>query len=264
MQKQTTRAPKVIDWALMKKTELTLELSRRGMVDMHEDLAASRVLVALHEAAHFITAVEFGLPFYKVAIRGTRGQRPAPGVSGCVFFCLSDKPLSEARFFLAGAAHDHLMLNTATFAVIGDSVDAYPALAKHCLEQNIPPEQLSAVQSDEYVLILRFLQDHWATIRTLACAFLTYSSPDGEIDGMKTQTLHSHVRRDLHEAECGAAYGEVLDRETIVRLLTAPAKKLETFLAKETTRLSDTLKEYGVATFFEQAVRSGVTQWAAT
>ena len=257
MGKHTKRAPEIIDWNEMKYTELNLTLSRRGLADMPEALAVQRVLTALHEAAHFVVAVKFGLTTYKVAIRGTRGQRPFWGVNGCVEFFPSDNPLFEARFYLAGAAHNQLMAREVfSFAEVGDTFDALPPLAKHCADENYPPEHFRKLRSDEHHLVLMFLRDRWSTIRTLACAFLTYSAPGGEIDVGKTYALYKIIQAELDVTDSPNAYGNVLDRKTTLRLLAAPAEKLEAYMLKKSERIRNMLREYRVCDYFDRAIQA--------
>ena len=257
MGKHTKRAPEIIDWTEMKYTELDLTLSRRGLADMPEALAAQRILIALHEAAHFIVAVQFGLSTYKVAIRGTHGQRPFSGVNGCVEFFPSDNPLFEARFHIAGAAHDQLMAREVfSFSEVGDTFDALPPLARYCADENHPPEHFRKLRSDEHHFVLMFLRDRWSTIRTLACAFLAYSAPDGKIDVSKTHALYKIIQVELDVMDSPNAYGKVLDRKTTSQLLAAPAEKLEAYMLKKSARISNMLREYRVCDYFEKAMQA--------
>lgn len=104
MGQHATKAPAVIDWPLMQRTELTLSLSRRGLTAMPADLAARRILAALHEAAHLIAAVQYAVPVYRVFILGTRGQRTVAGVNGGVVYAAHDDIQAVTRFSCRGCA----------------------------------------------------------------------------------------------------------------------------------------------------------------
>lgn len=250
----STRAPKSIDWSASQTADLTLSLSRRGVADMAGDLAAQRIFVALHEAAHVIAGIEYGLALYKVAILGTRGKKPGRGINGCVYFDLSDRPISEARFHLAGAAHEYLMAGgDQTFAYVADTVGAFPALARHCVDARLPPEALGPLYHAEFERVMSFLSGRWGTVRTLACALLSNSSADGVIDANRTYVLCEHVRRELLKRGESTPYGNVLDHAAIERLLVVPADKLSRSMPSEINHMESTCKEFNVLEFMLSA-----------
>lgn len=248
MGQHATKAPAVIDWPLMQRTELTLSLSRRGLTAMPADLAARRILAALHEAAHLIAAVQYAVPVYRVFILGTRGQRTVAGVNGGVVYAAHDDIQAVTRFFLAGAAHDGLMLpEGVTFAFVGDGLDAMEILLAHYLRNGGIPPDANDKDADEFRAVKSFLSQHWATVRTLSCAFLAYSDSKGNIGAGTTQTLCRHVKRDLLiNREADGRYGDVLDRGTINRLEEAPVAKLEKYRQRKTNELFRRLERSGL------------------
>jgi hypothetical protein len=248
MGKHAAKAPAVIDWPLMQRTELDLTLSRRGLTAMPADLAARRILASLHEAAHLIAAVQYGVPVHRAFILGTRGQRTVAGAYGGVSIYDTEDTRKMAQFFFAGAAHDMLMIpEWETLAYVGDQLDAGEMLlTQYARESGIPPDA-NDKDADEFRAVKSFLLLHWSTVRTLACALLTYSDSKGNIDAGITQTLCPHIKCDLlinrDDDEC---YGDVLDRCTIKRLEEAPAAKLEKYRERKTREIFKRLERSGL------------------
>jgi hypothetical protein len=247
MGQHATKAPAVIDWQLMQRTELDLTLSRRGLPCMPADLAARRILAALHEAAHLIGAVQYGVPVHRAFILGTRGQRTVSGAYGGVSIYDTEDTRKMAHFYYAGAAHDALMLPKGeTFAFVNDGLCGSEMLIHYYRSIGTPIEK-APPGCDEFVSVINFLSQHWPAVRTLACAFLTYSDSKGDIDAGTTQTLCRHLKRDLLiNRDDDGCYGDVLDRRTINRLEDVPVEKLEKYRQRKTTELFRRLERSGL------------------
>lgn len=86
MGKRAIHRPDAIDWPQMKRSHLTLGLSRRDLVAMPDDIAERRILIALNEAAHFLITAHDGLAaiFKRIleAVNFLRWSAVAP-VQGC-------------------------------------------------------------------------------------------------------------------------------------------------------------------------------------
>lgn len=249
MAKLAIKAPKVINWPALKHTQLTLELSSRGLTNMTDDLAAERILVALHEAAHFLIAVHDGLELHDVRILGVRGTSLTAWGTGGVRFNLHSNQLLPVRFHYAGTIHDWLMTGQDTFASINDWLDGLEYLVGHCNEHQIDPDESLAISREEAQAVQGILSENWNLVRTLACALLVHSDASGHVDCNQTATLYKHAKNELLQPT-GGQYGDVLDRETITRLGTNPPLDVERFSLKRQTRTRQQLwfRKFVIAT----------------
>ncbi len=256
-----TNQARPFDWPEIKNAELTLELSRRGRYDIPDDLAAERILVALHEAAHFIVAAEYDIGVHKVEILGTGGQRCAQGSTGAVHIGHIDSVLSEARFYLAGVAHDLAMFaKQPSFGVAGDLLDSYAPFLRHCADTRVLAADVHALHQAEIFSVGDFLEARWDLIKSIACAFVVCSTASGEFDCWKTSALYQIVKRELSAPKRNSDYGDILDPEIIQRLQVAPEEKLNKYIIKCINRVNDSMREHRVEEFFSQVVATAQAQ----
>ncbi len=237
MAKHAIKPPKNIDWWLLKyHTPLTLGLSRRGVSAMPDDIAGKRILVALHEAAHFVVAVHDNLEVHTVEILGVNGKSKTAGMCGNVSYRMPNTHLPVVRFHYAGAFHDILMTGEITYSCVNDHIDAVEPLIRHCKEYGISVDGSHELTNQQYREVGKILRGNWRLIRTLACAFLMHSDSNGYVDPGKTLTLYQYAQFELRQADCGGCYSniidDVLDDETIARLAVQSDSQVAAFQAK--------------------------------
>lgn len=236
MAKHAIKPPKNIDWWSLKyQTQPTLELSRRGVSSMNDEIAAKRILVALHEAAHFVVAAHDGLEVHTVEILGVNAKSTAR-MRGDVYYRMANTYLPIVRFHYAGALHEILMTGEITCSCVNDHLDAVGPLIRHCKEHGISVDGSHELTNQQYLEVGKILRRNWRLIRTLACAFLMHSDSKGYVDPGKTLTLYRHAQLELMQTNGGGCYENIIDdvlsEEEISRLGTQPENSVAAFQAK--------------------------------
>ena len=254
-----TNVPSNLDYPALKRANL-LELSRRGNRDMPADIAAKRVLVALHEAAHFIVAMRNGVPLYNAGILSTRGRRPAVGCTGFVSVSAAEDRMNEARFHAAGAVHNTLMEASLSITVHntqsfwGDWLSFYPHFISACVASGDEPESLTALLLRQEAEIERQLTESWHVTRSVAAVLLMYSTASGEFDVFKTRQLLPQVKTWLGIDDAPGTYGDVgIDAGTYKRVMFADEAVLGQYKARKLQAMEDEIRREGSLPFLERA-----------
>lgn len=234
MTKHATRAPKAVDWSSLRSSRLTLDLSRRGLEDMTDDLAATRIYVALHEAAHFFVAVHDEVNVWDLQILGVRGKPALPGVNGRVRFDNPKNELLTHRFLIAGTLHEFLLLNEVTLPSVGDWFASLEPLVDYCMANDYSTDEFRELNHQACREVRQILRCNYELIYKLACAFITYSDANGHIDWDKSATLYKHARREINRSDEEVCdYGVALRFHRDKRhLCIAPKDKVDNVIAK--------------------------------
>jgi hypothetical protein len=225
MTKRATKAPKDVDWRTLKdRTPLTLELSRRGLTTMTDDLAAKRIYVALHEAAHFLIHAHDGLELWDVTILGVRGKSTEAGCDGSLMGANHNNQLLPLRAHYAGTIHEQLITGQDTCAGTHDWADALEYLVNHCTQHGISPDDSLVLAGDHARAVKDILTSNWNLVRVIAGAFIVHSDAAGRIHPGKALTLYRYVQQELRLGDSGGIYGDcVLDRNAIPKRYMSPA-----------------------------------------
>lgn len=188
-------------------------LARRGSQTMTGEILYRRIGVALHEAAHFLVAVREGADVFSVDVLSTAGRGPESGVSGRVRIWQAKTQLAEARFYLAGVAHDALLTRCGV-ARIGDALFAARELVGHTVREGLTRQQWVALAPAVLAEVTDFLSARWPLIVDIAAGFLTAQGARGSrIPGQAVGALYAKARSRLHETSdspYGGAIGDFL------------------------------------------------------
>lgn len=191
------------------KAEIELErLAQRGDPNMPDDLVWRRVAAALHEAAHFIVAVREGIEVYAVEIVSAKGRGPDSGISGCVKIA-QNTPLAEARFQLAGAAHEALM---GRFGIThaNDGLCAFREFVEHARSEGLTRQQWDELAPATLQEVTDFLCARWPLIVDVAAGFLAAQGARGSrIPYPAVDRLYREAHARMNE-DSSSGYGSYL------------------------------------------------------